>query len=139
MKIVNDIIELSTQGFTDIINITPDLAGLLKNSKLKQGIAVLTIIGSTGGLTTMEYEPGLIKDIKEELEKMFPYKKDYAHHRTWGCDNGAAHLRSAFTGTSLTVSFNNSSLQLGTWQQVVLLDYDTTSRHRKISVQMLGE
>jgi len=107
--------------------------------ELTQGNATVFAIGSTTGITTIEYEPGLVnQDIREIYEKIAPYGKDYKHNLTWGDDNGAAHLRSMLTGTSLTVPFDNGTFVLGTWQQVVFIDFDTRPRERKVLIQFIG-
>jgi len=95
--------------------------------------------GSTGGITTIEYEPGLKRDLPEALDKIAPMNKTYHHDATWGDGNGFAHVRAAFIGPSLTVPFSDGRLHLGTWQQIVLLDFDNRSRHRRIVVQIMGE
>jgi secondary thiamine-phosphate synthase enzyme len=130
-------IEKQTKGDSDIIDITADIREIVKKTKLLDGIVFLSLIGSTAALTTMEYEPGLSKDIKETLEKLFPYRKDYAHNFTWSDDNGHSHLRSTFLKTTFQVSVTESELDLGTWQQVVLLDFDTRPRERRIVVKII--
>jgi secondary thiamine-phosphate synthase enzyme len=130
-------IEKQTKGDSDIIDITADIREIVKKTKLLDGIVFLSVIGSTAALTTMEYEPGLSKDIKETLEKLFPYRKDYAHNFTWSDDNGHSHLRSTFLKTTFQVSVTESELDLGTWQQVVLLDFDTRPRERRIVVKII--
>ena len=124
----------------DIIDITNEINNCLKDSKLKDGIVNVFVAGSTGAITTIEFEPGLVNtDIPEFMEKIIPYNKDYAHHKTWGDHNGAGHLRSFLLKTSLTIPFSEEKLILGTWQQVVLVDFDTRSRMRECIVQVLGE
>jgi secondary thiamine-phosphate synthase enzyme len=93
--------------------------------------------GSTGGVTTIEYEPGLKHDIRAFLETLLPYDRDYEHHKTWNDDNGSAHLRSALIGPSLTVPFVRKELSLGTWQQIVFLDFDTRPRKRTLILQVV--
>ncbi len=128
---------LNTNGNTDIINITSDIVGVLKEEKIKDGLLFLSVIGSTAGITTMEYETGLEKDLKASFEKLFPYKKDYQHNFTWSDDNGHSHLRSSFLKTTYFISVTDSKLDLGTWQQVVLIDFDTRARQRKVVVKIL--
>jgi secondary thiamine-phosphate synthase enzyme len=135
----SETISLSTQGMTDIKDISDDLRDCVKKSKLKDGIVTVFVAGSTGGLTTIEYEPGLIKDMKEILEKMYPYKAHYEHHETWHDDNGSSHVRAAMIGPSITIPFINRELTLGTWQEVVFLDFDTSPRKRELVVQLVGE
>jgi len=132
-------IDVSMKGYTDIRDITPDLKRILEKSNIKEGIITVFVPGSTGGLTTMEYESGLLKDLPEVLEKIAPQKASYHHHATWNDDNGAAHIRSALIGPSITIPFKGGSPALGTWQQVVFLDFDTRPRNRRLVVQILGE
>jgi secondary thiamine-phosphate synthase enzyme len=101
---------------------------------------LISAIGSTTGITTVEYEPGLVEhDIAEMLNKLAPYGVNYEHNKTWGDDNGAAHLRSTLIGTSQTIPFENGKLILGTWQQIIFMDFDTRPRNREIVVQITGE
>ncbi len=130
-------INLSTKGNTDIIDITPYLEKLVKEEKVKEGIIFLNVIGSTAGLTTMEYEPGQIKDLKNIFERIIPYRKDYAHNFTWHDDNAHSHLRSSLIKTNFFVPVTGGRLDLGTWQQVVLVDFDIRPRQRKIVVKIL--
>jgi secondary thiamine-phosphate synthase enzyme len=130
-------ISLSTKGNTDIIDITSEIKKIVKAEKIKDGIIFLSVIGSTAGLTTMEYESGLEKDLKATFEKLFPYRGDYAHNFTWSDDNGHSHLRSSFIKTSLFVSVTGGKLDLGTWQQVVLIDFDTRRRDRSVVVKII--
>ena len=139
MQIQTETIQFETQGYNHIINITPEVESLLSQSNVDEGNVLISAIGSTTGVTTLEYEPGLVKnDVSEMFELIAPYGKPYKHNVTWGDDNGAAHLRSMITGTSLTIPFVNGRLILGTWQQIVFLDFDTRPRQRKVVVQMLG-
>jgi secondary thiamine-phosphate synthase enzyme len=130
-------IKLKTKGNDDIINITPDLQKCVEEEKIKDGVIFLSVIGSTAALTTMEYEEGLVKDLKGTLESLMPYRADYAHNFTWSDDNGHSHLRSSFIKTHLFVSVTAGKLDLGTWQQVVLIDFDTRPRERKIVAKLI--
>ena len=130
---------LSSNGNTDIIDITADVQDAISTSKITSGIAVVFIAGSTAGISTIEFEPGLVKDIPHALEKIAPKNSDYEHHKTWGCDNGSSHVRSTLVGPSLTIPFNDKKLILGTWQQICLLDFDTRARTREVLVQILGD
>ena len=132
-------ISLSTRGFNDIIDITPSLRSILQESRIKNGLLAVFVPGSTAGLTTIEYEPGLIEDIPEMLEKIAPMQARYHHDQTWHDGNGYAHLRAALIGPSLTIPFEQSQMQLGTWQQVVLIDFDNHPRQRHLHVQIQGE
>jgi secondary thiamine-phosphate synthase enzyme len=130
---------LETSGFNHIIDITPFLNEYLADSNLNNGYILVFVPGSTGGLTTIEYEPGLLKDIPEVLDKIAPMKARYHHDDTWHDGNGYAHIRSALIGPSLTIPVENSRMVLGTWQQVVFIDFDNRPRHRKLHVQINGE
>ena len=128
-----------TSGFCDIIDITAKLKAIIDGKRLENGLATLWVAGSTAALTTMEYEPGLIQDVKDWLEKMIPSNKRYHHDARWGDDNGFSHLRASVFGPSLALPVSDGRPLLGTWQQVVLLDFDNRPRTREISVQMMGE
>jgi secondary thiamine-phosphate synthase enzyme len=137
--IIQKKINLSTKGFTEIIDITPTLRSYIQESNLNDGHVIVFVPGSTGGLTTIEYEPGLLKDIPEMLEKITPMQANYHHDNTWHDGNGYAHLRSALIGPSITIPFASGNMQLGTWQQVVFIDFDNRSRSRSLHVQIYGE
>ena len=137
--IIQKKIPLSTNGFNHIIDITPILQKYIDSSELKDGNILVFVPGSTGGLTTIEYEPGLLQDIPEMLEKIAPIKGRYHHDDTWHDGNGYAHLRSALIGPSITIPFEKSRMQLGTWQQVVFIDFDNRPRQRQLHVQIFGE
>lgn len=139
MAVITGTIERRTAGFNDIQDITGDVADLVGESGLTAGTATVFVAGSTGALTTIEFEPGLIKDIPEALEKIAPMGKNYHHDAAWGDGNGFSHVRAAVVGPSLTVPFTDSRLTLGTWQQIILLDFDNKARKRKIIVQIMGE
>ena len=129
--------QVKSQGYTDIIDITKFVSNHIKESKVSEGTAVIFCPGATGAITTIEYEPGLKKDLKEFLEKYFPYNYDYAHHQTWHDNNGSSHLRATLLGPSLSVPFVDSNLILGTWQQIIFIDFDTRPRNRKLICQIL--
>jgi len=139
MKIITDYISLSTKGFTDIIDITSQVAGIIKRSGAESGTATIFISGSTAGVTTIEYEPGLLKDLPEAFEKIAPMNKRYHHDDTWHDGNGFSHVRAAMLGCSITVPFKNGRMLLGTWQQIVVIDFDNRSRNREVVVQIIGE
>jgi secondary thiamine-phosphate synthase enzyme len=131
---------LNTEGHGDIINITSQVAKCLAGAKsASDGIAVVFIAGATAAITTMEYEDGLISDLSAVLEKIAPEGADYKHHRRWGDHNGAAHIKSALIGPSLSVPIEDGELQLGDWQQIVLIDFDERPREREIIVKFIGE
>ena len=139
MEITTKSLEISTQGFTDIIDITPKLRDILKNENYAQGQMMVFIPGSTAALTTVEFEPGLKKDLKEKFEEWIPMDDRYHHNETWHDGNGYAHVRASMLKPSLTIPFTNGSLRLGTWQQVILIDFDNRKRNREVIVQLLGE
>jgi len=122
-----------------IFDITDDIVEIIEKSKIHNGIVTVFSIGSTTGITTIEYEPGLIKDIPKLMEKLIPTYQNYNHNETWGDGNGHSHLRSALIKTSLTIPLVKSEMTLGTWQQVVFIDFDNKQRTRRIAVQVMGE
>lgn len=132
-------IEISTKGRRDVVDLTRVVQEKVAASTVRNGVATVFVIGSTAALTTIEFEPGLVRDVDVFLEKILPYGGKYFHHETWHDDNGAAHLQSALVGTSFTVPVVEGKLTLGTWQQIVLIDCDTRPRRRKIVVQIMGE
>ena len=137
MSIITDSFVVSTKGFTDIIDITEKVSEIVKKHNITEASAQIYSIGSTASVTTLEYEPGLLKDLPEALEKIAPVNKEYHHDMTWQDGNGYAHIRSALTGTFATVPVINGELFLGTWQQLVLMDFDNKPRTRTITVQFL--
>lgn len=140
MTVIMDTFDLKTKAYYDVINITSHIQSIVNNSNLKNGIVNVHVAGSTGAITTVEYEPGLVQtDIKDFLEKIIPYKKDYAHHKTWHDYNGAGHLRSFLIKTSQTFPFQNKKLILGSWQNIVFVENDEKPRHRQIYVTVIGE
>ena len=139
MKIHTDYVEISTKGNTDIVDITPQVGDVLSQSGLKEGRLTVFVSGSTAGITSIEYEPGLLRDLPEAMDKIAPMGIPYHHDATWGDGNGHAHVRAALIGASFTVPFKSGRMLLGTWQQIVVLDFDNRSRHRKIVVQLMGE
>ena len=131
-------IHIKTKGFTDIIDITPNVNELLKKTGFIEGQVTVFVTGSTGGLTTIEYEPGLLKDLPEFFESIIPMGKYYKHDETWHDGNGFAHLRSALIKTSFTVPFAKGRLLLGTWQQIIFIDFDNRQRSRQLVAQFMG-
>jgi len=130
-------INVSSGGNRDVIDLTPDIMGFLGNNNHGDGTVTVFAPGSTAAITTLEYEPGLKKDIADYLDRIAPYGDRYSHHETWHDDNGSAHIQAALIGPSVTVPFINGRLALGTWQQVVLIDCDTRPRKRKIVIQYM--
>lgn len=139
MGVYSDQINIKTDGEVDIIDITGEIQNSIDKSKLKDGIICIFVPGSTGTLTTIEYEPGLMKDLPQALEKIAPKGIYYNHHETWHDDNGHSHVRASLVGPSITVPFRNKKLIHGTWQQIVFVELDTSPRNREIIVQIVGE
>ena len=133
-------VSLTSQGHSEVIDITPQVADRLAEGRVRNGVVTLFVVGSTAALTTTEYEPGLAKiDLKALYERLAPEDGDYAHEATWNDDNGHSHCRATLTGPSLTIPLVDGKLTLGTWQQIILLDFDTRPRQREVIVQVLGE
>lgn len=132
-------IKIQTNGETDIIDLTDDIQQIINKIDLKDGIACVFVGGSTGAITTIEFEPGLVKDLPRSMEKIAPKDIYYNHHETWHDDNGHSHVRASIIGPSLTVPFRGGKLIHGTWQQIVFLEFDTRPRNRDIKVQVIGE
>ncbi|MCM8792805.1 MAG: secondary thiamine-phosphate synthase enzyme YjbQ [Candidatus Omnitrophica bacterium] len=139
MKIVTEKIILDTQGNPDLVDITQRVKDILRSSGLKKGNVTIFVVGSTAGITTFEYEPAMIKDMQELYERLIPEKRYYHHDDTWGDANGFSHLRAALQGPSLVVPFEEGRLMLGTWQQIVLAEFDHRPRRRTVILQIIGE
>ena len=132
-------IKLQTKGRDDVVDVTGEVEDFVSESKIKNGMANIFISGSTGSITTIEYEPGLVQDIKTIDEKLIPSSVSYAHDQTWGDANGYAHLRASIIGPSLTVPIVDGELTLGTWQQIIVIDHDNRPRSREVVIQVMGE
>jgi len=132
-------ISIQSKGNCDIINITSQVAKNVDESGVNSGIVTLFIVGSTAGITTIEYEPNLVSDFKNMWDRMIPQSIPYEHNRTWGDGNGHSHVRASLLGASLIIPFVNKRLTLGTWQQIVFVDFDNRTRSRKLVIQILGE
>lgn len=131
---------IRTKPYCDIVNITENVNNAVRESNIENGIVNIHVAGSTGAISTVEYEPGLVKnDIGEFLERIVPYNQNYKHHQTWHDANGAGHLRSFLLKTSITIPFDKKRLILGTWQQIVFIECDERSRNREIFCTMIGE
>ena len=130
---------ISTQGDCDILDITPDVSRELGRADVSSGTATVFVAGSTCAVTTIEYESGVLSDLKDAFERMAPEAMHYAHNARWGDGNGHSHVRASVLGPSLTVPFSESSPLLGTWQQIVLVDFDNRPRTRRVIVQIIGE
>ena len=139
MKVLTKSIFFNTNGAGDLLDITGEIGDVVASSGLKQGSATIFVVGSTAAITTFEFESGLIKDMQDIYEKIAPSNKRYAHDATWGDANGFSHVRAALQGPSITVPFVSSKLKLGTWQQIVLAEFDNRPRKREIIIQLIGE
>jgi len=139
MAVVTKTIKLTTQGSTDVVDITGEVERCVAESGVSSGIAAVFVPGSTAGVTTIEYEGGALRDLREAWGRLAPRDIHYHHNARWGDGNGHSHVRAAIQGASLTVPFVSSELLLGTWQQIVLVDFDNRSRSREIIVQIVGE
>lgn len=139
MEIVTQSISITTSGNCDIVDITEKVENLVDKNNFTEGSVLLFAGGSTAGITTIEYEPGLMKDYPEFFNRIAPSKINYEHDNTWHDGNGHSHVRAAIQGASLTVPFLNGRLMLGTWQQIVFIDFDNRTRKREIMVQITGK
>ena len=139
MTVIKETIKISTTGEVDMINVTSQVQKLVSDSGIRNGIVNVFNPGATGSLITIEYEPGLKKDFPIMLNRIAPKKEYYYHHETWHDDNGHSHCRASLLGPSITVPFANSSLTLGTWQQICFVELDTSSRNRKLIATIIGE
>jgi secondary thiamine-phosphate synthase enzyme len=131
--------EVSTKGQGDARDVTAQITAAVSASHFQSGIVTVFVVGSTAGVTTIEFEPGAIADLNGVFERLAPRDGEYRHHLRWGDDNGSSHVRAALLGPSITVPFVDGTLALGTWQQVMLLEFDTRPRKRDIVVQVIGE
>lgn len=123
----------------DMIEITSDVQKVIEDSSYKEGIVNIFVIGSTASVSTIEYEPNLVEDMRVAVERFAPSNANYKHHQTWGDDNGKSHVRATILGPGIVVPFNNGRLVLGTWQQIVVLDFDVPARKRRIHLTIIGE
>jgi secondary thiamine-phosphate synthase enzyme len=137
--ITTDTISLNTKGHCDIIDITPQAEKQLAGAKVDSGTLTLFITGSTAGITTIEHESGLLADFKDMWRRLVPENIPYAHDRAWGDGNGYSHIRASLLGSSLVIPFSHKRLALGTWQQIVVVDFDNRPRSRQLVVQIMGE
>ncbi len=137
MAVYTENFTINTRGFTDIIDITQKVKSAVYNHNIKNGNVVVALAGSTASITTIEYEPGLLKDLPDVLDDVAPMNKQYHHDDTWHDGNGYAHVRAAIFGSSISVPLIDGALLLGTWQQIVLIDFDNKPRSRHIYVQII--
>ena len=139
MPIITNHISFSTLGNADIIDITPQVSESIASARFSDGIVCIFAPGATGAITTIEYEPGAVSDLKRTLEHIAPSDIEYEHNRRWGDGNGHSHIRAALLGPSLSVPVTDGHLMLGTWQQIIFIDLDNRARSRELIVQMVGE
>jgi len=138
MKILSTALKFATRGFNDVVNIGPSIGAWLATTGLRDGTVTLFVRGSTAGLTTIEFESGAVNDLKAAIERLAPQGIHYDHDARWGDGNGFSHIRAALLGPSLSVPLVNGELALGTWQQIVLVDFDNRPRQREITIQAVG-
>lgn len=137
--VISETLQLRTQGQGDVRDLTHEVARIVSSSRLRDGLVTIFVSGSTAGVTTIECEPGAVSDLDRAFERIAPRAGDYAHHLRWGDANGSSHVRAAMLGPSVTIPIVGGRLALGTWQQVVLVEFDVEARERKVLVQALGE
>ena len=137
-SLYKDSFKIKTKGFTDIIDITDDVILILKKSEIDDGVLNVFVVGSTAGITTIEYEDGALSDFKEAFDRVAPMDASYSHNQRWGDGNGFSHIRASMLGPSLSVPFSKNLIELGTWQQIVLVDFDNRPRKRNIIVSIQG-
>ncbi|NQT81570.1 YjbQ family protein [bacterium] len=139
MSVATRRVNLETQGNCDIRDITGEVRGQLRQTGMKDGAVTIFVPGATGGVTTVEFEDGLVRDLKELFDSVAPEGKRYYHDERWHDGNGHSHVRASLLGPSLTVPFCDGELILGTWQQIVFVDFDTRRRSRRLVLQFIGE
>jgi secondary thiamine-phosphate synthase enzyme len=132
-------IDVRTHGQGDVRDLTAEVDRAVTSAALHSGLVTVFVAGSTAAITTIEFEPGVVSDLDRAFERVAPRRGEYAHHLRWGDDNGSSHVRAAMLGPSLTIPVTDGRLALGTWQQVVLVEFDTGARDRHVVVQMIGD
>ena len=132
-------VSLTTSAKDEVIEITAKVQDIVSKSGIDNGLACIFVAGSTAAVTTIEFEPGLVKDLNEAMDRLYPKGIDYDHHRRWGDGNGHSHVRASLVGPSLTVPIVDGRLILGTWQQIVFLEFDNKPRSREVTVQIVGD
>jgi secondary thiamine-phosphate synthase enzyme len=137
--VVNKTISIKTKGNCDMVDITTQITREISNSSINNGLATIFVSGSTAGISTIEYEDGLISDFKSMWDRNVPQNIPYQHDRRWGDGNGHSHVRASLLGPSLVIPLVNKKLVLGTWQQIIIIDFDNRPRSREIFLQLLGE
>ena len=139
MPVATDQFQLATRSFCDTVDITQQIIQIISDSGISAGICAISTPGSTASITTIEFEPGVVRDLKDAIERIAPQDIAYRHNERWGDGNGFSHVRSALLGPSISLPIINSMPVLGTWQQIVLIDFDNRSRNRTVVVSVIGE
>lgn len=132
-------IAIRTKGQSDIINVTDEVRTIIRKSGIENGLVNVFVVGSTASISTMEYEPALVQDMRDQLDKIVPSNIESRHSQTWGDDNGFSHIRATLMGPGITVPVSKGSMVLGTWQQIVVIDHDNRGRSRALFIQVMGE
>ena len=138
MPVVSVRKSIGSRGNHHVLDITSQVADAVARAGIESGVATVFVTGSTAGVTTVEFEPGLVEDLRAAFDRLIPRDLEYRHHERWGDDNGHSHVRASLLGPSLAVPFNGGRLELGTWQQIVLIDFDTRPRNREYLIQIVG-
>lgn len=139
MTTANGSITLKTSARDEVIDVTEKVREIVSKSKIREGLACVFVVGSTAAITTVEHEPGLVTDMRDAMDRLYPKSIDYEHHQRWGDGNGHSHIRASFVGPSLTVPIVDGNLVLGTWQQIVFLEFDNKPRTREITIKIVGD
>lgn len=139
MTTANGSITLKTSARDEVIDVTEKVREIVSKSNIREGLACVFVVGSTAAVTTIEHEPGLVTDMRDAMDRLYPKSLNYEHHQRWGDGNGHSHIRASFIGPSLTVPIVDGNLVLGTWQQIVFLEFDNKPRTREITVQIVGD
>lgn len=138
MNVITKSIKVQSKGENDIIDLTDEISARINELQISSGVVTVFVTGSTGAVTTIEYEPGLLKDFPDMLSRIAPNEQNYEHEEMWHDGNGRSHVKASLIGPSLTIPFNDKSLSLGTWQQIVFVELDTRERQRNIILQIIG-
>ena len=139
MTVSTNLIKIQSKGENDMIDLTEKISYFVKKSSISNGIVTVFVSGSTGSIISIEYEPGLIKDFPKMLSRIAPKNSDYSHEQMWHDGNGHSHVKASLVGPSLTIPFNKGHLCLGTWQQIIFVEFDSRSRNRELILQIIGE
>jgi secondary thiamine-phosphate synthase enzyme len=138
MQVISDAIQFNTAGNGDSLDLTEQVQARIDTTGIKNGTVTVFCVGSTGGLTTIEFEPGCVHDFQQLFERIAPEDIEYRHHERWNDDNGRSHVRASLLGPSITIPIQSGRMTLGTWQQILFVDFDTRSRDRTVTLQIMG-